>query len=392
MTTPTPSRRRFLGGLVAAGAAGLAAPLLPSVVSVARGRAAASATPLRHVLISCQENRSFDHYFGYDAISGAYGVPPGYTQPDGQGGAVVPSHLTSGVSADPHHQWTDIHAEWRGGAMDGFYTTNGSRALGYYSAADLPLYYALAGQFTLCANYFCSVLGGTYPNRLYLCGGTGGGNTSNSIATGSLTYPMILDSLDAAGVTWKNYNTGLLPAVAQNNAMVLFARWANDPRMNNDLSDLLGDLRHDTLPQVSFLNPGLFNSEHAPTSIQTGQSSMLRVVRALVASPYARRGHLEAALYEHSSALKFLEAVFGLPTLASLNHAFDTATPTANNQAVPPGATAGPPAPPRDGRADIGALLECFNFGQNPAYRPHLPSLALTEARAKPARSARDGM
>jgi len=130
-------------------------------------------------------------------------VPPGYTQPDGQGGAVAPSHLTSGVSADPNHQWTDIHAEWHGGAMDGFYTTNGSRALGYYSAADLPLYYALAGQFTLCANYFCSVLGGAYPNRLYLCAGAGAGNTSNSIATGSLTYPMILDSLDAAGVDLK---------------------------------------------------------------------------------------------------------------------------------------------------------------------------------------------
>jgi len=48
MTTPTPSRRRFLSGLVAAGVAGLAAPLLPSVASAARrvGDAAAPCADL----------------------------------------------------------------------------------------------------------------------------------------------------------------------------------------------------------------------------------------------------------------------------------------------------------------------------------------------------------
>jgi phospholipase C len=50
--------------------------------------------------------------------------------------------------------------------------------------------------------------------------------------------------------------------------------------------------------------------------------------------------------------------------LASINHQFDTQTPPINNQAVPPGATVGPPAPPRDGRTDIGDLMECFNFPQ----------------------------
>jgi phospholipase C len=54
--------------------------------------------------------------------------------------------------------------------------------------------------------------------------------------------------------------------------------------------------------------------------------------------------------------------VFGLPTLASVNHQFDTATPGgANNQAAG-GSAAGPAAPPRDGRSDIGNLMECFTF------------------------------
>jgi phospholipase C len=60
---------------------------------------------------------------------------------------------------------------------------------------------------------------------------------------------------------------------------------------------------------------------------------------------------------EHSSTLKLIEALQGLPTLASQNHAFDSATPTGSNYQ-----TGGAPAPPRDGRADISDLLDLFTF------------------------------
>src|SRR5260370_36149742 len=54
-------------------------------------------------------------------------------------------------------------------------------------------------------------------------------------------------------------------------------------------------------------------------------------VPALVISPWARRGYLSGQLYEHNSLLKFIERRFGLPTLASVNHRFDSSTPTFNN-------------------------------------------------------------
>src|SRR5450759_5986094 len=79
-------------------------------------------------------------------------------------------------------------------------------------------------------------------------------------------------------------------------------------------------------------------------------------------SPHGRSPHLEPKLYEHSSVLKFIEAVFGLPTLASVNHTFDAATPVGSNYQAAGGAAAGPPAPPRDGRNEIGNLMECFAF------------------------------
>jgi hypothetical protein len=47
--------------------------------------------------------------------------------------------------------------------MDGFYTTDGINCMGYYTAQDLPFYYSLFNNFTLCVSYFCSVLGPTCP-------------------------------------------------------------------------------------------------------------------------------------------------------------------------------------------------------------------------------------
>ena len=95
-----------------------------------------------------------------------------------------------------------VHDQWNGGAMDGFYTNAGIWALGYYTAEDLPFYYSLHDDSTLCVNFFCSVLGPTWPNWFYLAAGTSGGITTNGLwGYGIFDYPIILDLLDAAGVT-----------------------------------------------------------------------------------------------------------------------------------------------------------------------------------------------
>jgi phospholipase C len=184
-----------------------------------------------------------------------------------------------------------------------------------------------------------------------------------------------------------------------------FENWWQDPRVNNFSElDYNSDLRTGSLPQVSFMMTYDLNDEHPPLSITTGQNTQQRLISALmqsqfwassayvltydeaggffdhvpppvfdaygagirvptwVISPFAKPGHLEATLYEHSSVLKFIETVFSLPTLASIDHQFDVQTPGANNDAAN-GQPFGPPAPPRDGRSDIGDLTQCFNFG-----------------------------
>ncbi len=418
---PTPSesrlresRRRFLQRFSVLGGASLGAGLLPLTSRVANAVVPQNVSVgnfIKHVIIAVQENRSFDHYYGFAPFVGTHGVPAGYSQPDGMGGSVVPYHFTTLTPPDIGHSWSATHSEWDKGKMDGFFTTDGINCMGYLTGADIPFYYGLFNNFTLCVNYFCSILGPTYPNRLYLCSGTCGGNTTNNILMGSLTYPMILDVFEQFGITWKNYNIGEedRPPLSDN-ALMLFSKWFNDPRQNFLEKDYLNDLSEGTFPQVAFITTKFQSGpaptgldEHPPANIQDGMNKQKELITALmnssiwpssaylltydegggyfehvpppvfdaygagirvpmwIISPFAKKANLQTTLYEHSSVLKFLETVFGLPTLASINHEFDTQTPGTNNEAAN-GQPLGPAAPPRDGRTDIGDLTEAFSF------------------------------
>jgi phospholipase C len=72
--------------------------------------------------------------------------------------------------------------------------------------------------------------------------------------------------------------------------------------------------------------------------------------------------------------LKFIERRFGLPSLASSNHLFDTSTPADDNDAAQDNRS-GPAAPPRDGLKQLGDFYEVFDFTQNPNYSPNLPTV-----------------
>jgi len=399
-------RRDFLKGAGAIGLAGLTAPILGAATSLA---AKPRGLPIKHIVVDMQENRSFDHYFGFAPFAGQYGVPPGYSQPDGNGGSVKPFHFTSLSTNDIGHSWFEMHAENNGGAMDGFYTTDGIDAMGYYTAADLPYYYSLFDSSTLCANYFCSVMGPTWPNRFYLVAGTSGGITTNGVwGYGVFDYPIILDLLDAAGVSWKVYNVNQdsIPYGNTDNVFVFWKRYAHDNRARASRGQYFQDLKAGTLPQVSFIIPSYARGwdEHPPADVSIGMGIQQDLITALqrssawsssayiltydesggyfehvpspqldayglgirvptwIISPYAKPRHLEGTLYEHTSILKFIETVFGLPTLASVNHAFDASTPGGGTNEAANGQAVGPPAPPRDGMQAIGNLMECFSF------------------------------
>jgi phospholipase C len=392
------TRRRLLGhgaALVSVAGLGCGAPR-----AAPRPVPSGKRPPIDTIVVDCQENRSFDHYYGFAPFVGSHGVPDGYTQPDGSGGTVAPFHLTSLSTNDIRHFWPDVHAEWNGGRMDGFVTADGIDCMGYYTAEDLPFYYGLHRDFTLCVNSFCSVLGPSYPNHLYLAAGTSGGVTTNDVAgLGLLDYPCILDLLDMAGVSWKVYNGDQDP-----NVFEFFARFGQDRRARATEDDYLDDAKRGRLPNVSFMfaSSGLRRDEHPPADVSVGMRLQKQLVEALmegpqwessaylltydehggyfdhvpppqadayglgirvptwVISPHAKPGHLEATVFEHASILKLIERVFGLPTLASVNHTFDERTPGGPTNDAAKGAAHGPPARPRDGVPWIGDMTQCF--------------------------------
>jgi phospholipase C len=405
------SRRTFLKGSIATTAAVAGGGLWTTAIQPRRARAAT--TPINHILVAMQENRSFDHYYGYapQVQGGGFGPPPGFSQPNpgGSPDPVEPYRFLDLGTPDIPHDWDSVHGQWNNGAMDGFMTHSGIWSMGYYTATELPFYYSLFDNSTLCGNFFCSLLGPTWPNRFYLMAGTSGGITTNGQwGYGIFDYPMILDLLDAAGITWKIYNLGWdsVPYGNTDNVAVFWKHFAHDQRTRGSKGSYLNDVRKDRLPQVSFLIPSYARGwdEHPPASVAVGMGIQEECVTALrnsaawdssayvitydehggyfdhvpppqvdafgfgirvptwVISPFAAGG-VNGTLYDFGSILKFIEHNFGLPTLASVNHQFDDGTPVGGDyQAAAPNAAAGPPAPPRDGIEDTGDLMECLSF------------------------------
>ena len=272
------SRRTFIKG--AGAVAVLGGSLYATAPAAARARQVAQVdTPLNNLVISCAENRSFDHYFGYapQVQAAGFGPPPGYSQPDADGNPHEPFEFTSLQTPDPPHHWSAVHDQWNGGAMDGFYKDsaaeigNGDAAIGFYTADELPFYYSLLDDSALVGNFFCPLLGPTWPNRFYFAAGTSGGITTNGIwGYGVFDYPIILDLLDAAGVTWKVYNLSWdsVPFGNTDNVFVFWKKYAHDNRTRGSKGGFLNDARKGRLPQVSWLIPSFARagtSTHRPT-------------------------------------------------------------------------------------------------------------------------------
>ena len=193
MTDPQFTRRQVLaGGIGGAAALGLAAmgSVRASGAETVRRAASVKAagtdvSAIKHVVFLMQENRSFDHYFG--TMGGVIGYDDtnnrsAFTQ-------AMAGRLTvdaSPVSYELEEAASRMHKRSgplvacrarlveRGG--DGQFRLHphlirvrgglGINTMGYYTKTDLPFYYELAQKFTVCDNYFCSVLGPTHPNRL----------------------------------------------------------------------------------------------------------------------------------------------------------------------------------------------------------------------------------
>src|SRR5467141_2974267 len=316
------SRRELLNLGAATAAAELASFSLQgcgrgSVISPPVPSACSKLTDIEHVVILIQENRSFDHYFGsYRGVRGFSDPSMAFRQPDPANttsspvGTLLPFHLdTSTTNAacthDISHDWVPQHQSWDNGAMDGFVTSHlplnpndAALSMGYYTRAD---------AFTICDNFFCSVMGPTDPNRLYTMaasldpGGTNGGPILQTIIInrtafyGRLTYTTMPEQLQARGISWKVYSSPdetVLGGVLSDNVLSYFKNFQDPASVLHQKAfgpqfpaDFLADVASGSLPQVSWLVGSILTSDHPPSPSIFGENILSLIVDALRANP-----------------------------------------------------------------------------------------------------------
>ncbi|GIH19541.1 alkaline phosphatase family protein [Rugosimonospora africana] len=321
---PELTRRRLLAGSAAAAGAGVASSLLPVSVQKALAKDAPRRSSLRdieHVVLLMQENRSFDHYFGTMAGVRGFGdkhamklstgrsvfYQPDPVNPDGY---TLPFHLntrTSSAQAIPStsHAYSVQHQAWNNGKMDNWLPAhraadkaNGPYVMGYYTRDDIPFQFALAESFTLGDNYFCSMMGPTWPNRLYWMTGTvdadgkfGGPITANNTPNGPYRWTTYAERLQAAGISWKvyqetdNYGTNMLSEFAQ-----FQAAKPGDPLYDRGMvtsphGQFEYDAANDKLPTVSWILPTSVQSEHPAYLPAAGADYVASKIEAIASNP-----------------------------------------------------------------------------------------------------------
>jgi len=302
-------------------------------------------TPIQHIIVIMQENRSFDSYFG--TYPGANGIPAGVCAPlnpqDPSLGCVAPFHDQRDSNDGGVHRAEDAQIDIDDGItqalMDGFVYDQMSfypkgwehnwgfinhDVMGYHTAAELPNYWNYARNFVLQDNIFASERGYSLPNHLYLVSEWSAActdwtnamtcysadlNDGKPFFRHSAPWASLFQLYDNFGVSWKYYvapgtqpdcdddNMTCAPVSQRGDVQSLW----NPPRKfayvqaqggaylaehNPETAQFFTDLQNGTLPQVSWLIPTVKRSEHPTESIDAGMDYVTSLVNAVMKSPY----------------------------------------------------------------------------------------------------------
>jgi phospholipase C len=152
-------------------------PAIPVATLQHRGK---TSTPIKHVVIIFQENRSFDNIFaGY---SGADAPTYGFTQ----GGKKIPLQPVGFDTSDINHYYNDGINDYDGGKMDGFEQngnyTGPTLPYSYLKRSLVKPYWRMAELYTLSDRMFASMFGPSFTAHLDIIAGTTDLNPHHALA------------------------------------------------------------------------------------------------------------------------------------------------------------------------------------------------------------------
>lgn len=244
-----------------------------------------------HIVVLMMENRSFDHMLGalktdqgYAARSQVDGLTGTESNLSSAGTPITVHKLDNFEPVDPNHEWDSCHAQFNGGKNDGFVTEHAgpseTEVMGYHDRSQIPFYYWLADNFTVCDRWFSSVMGPTWPNRFYLHATTAQGVKDNApfLTGGPVT---IWDGLEDLKVGAKNYAAGATTWYVGG-----FFGQALKHNPSATISEFFSAAQNGTLPSFSLIDPDFTaNDDHPAHDIQRGQAFVASIYKALAQSP-----------------------------------------------------------------------------------------------------------
>jgi phospholipase C len=287
-------------------------------------------TPIKHIVIMIQENRTFDDLFS--TFPGSDGSTIGLH--DGKPFHNTPMPL---IGQDLNHIHSGFETEYDGGKMDGFDKVHfgasgqgppaGTYALSYVDPSYVRPYWALAQQYALADHMFQTQGSGSFTAHQDLIRGNtaindheslidfpsrgpwgcdAGASAHTSLFTDTeqylfnkgpapcLDYMTLRDLLDAKNVSWKYDVPPLIPGGSGYlwNAFdaIRAVRYGNDATewKNNVIMPETGvfkQISNGQLANVTWVIPSAQNSDH-PYSIDHGPQWVAQVVNAIGKSQY----------------------------------------------------------------------------------------------------------
>src|SRR5436189_265550 len=237
---------------------------------------------IEHVVVFMMENRSFDHFLGW--LPGADGRQAGLTYADSSGVTHPTFPLAPDFQGcsynDPDHSYTGGRVEYNDGACDGWLRANDVFSIGYYRQQDLAFLGRAVPDWTSFDQYFCAILGPTFPNRIYQHAGQTD-RIENTFAISQL--PTVWDRLAARGLAGRYYYSDL----------PFLGLWGGKYLpISRTIDAFYADCALGTLPAVAFVDgsflqelTGTGADDHPHGDVRAGEAMMNRIYGAVTGSP-----------------------------------------------------------------------------------------------------------
>ena len=269
-------------------------------------------TPIQHVVIIVQENRSFDDLF--QGFPGADTQSWGYNHL-GQKIALQPVPLEAPYSVN--HASADFFTDYDNGKMDGFDLEGvggqhgPNPTYGYVPHTESKIYFEMAKEYALGDRMFTSQIDESFVSHQYIIAGQAAsavdlpsgdwgcdGGPSDTVLTltqsrgyGSpeeacFDYTTLGDELDAAKLPWRFYaiqTTEIWSAYQAVRHIRYGPDWANVIAPN---TNFISDVANGTLGAVTWIIPACLESDHSGCEGKLGPAFVASMVNAVGESQF----------------------------------------------------------------------------------------------------------